>query len=65
MRHKTRLSPYFDRMKSNRIAGIAALLLGALLFMSFPALANAPTVAHEVRAWLWFRRLWLLLWLWY
>ena len=51
MRHKTRLSPYFDRMKSNRIAGIAALLLGAFLFLSFPALANAPTVAHDVRAW--------------
>jgi Na+/H+ antiporter NhaC len=50
-RDKTRLSPYFDRMKSNRIAGIAALLLGGLLFLSFPALANAPAVVHEVRAW--------------
>ena len=38
-------------MKSNRIAGIAALLLGGLLFLSFPALANAPAVVHEVRAW--------------
>lgn len=38
-------------MKTNRIAGIAALLLGGLLFLSFPALANAPAVVHEVRAW--------------
>jgi Na+/H+ antiporter NhaC len=38
-------------MKSNRIAVIAALLLGAFLFLSFPALANAPVIDQDVRVW--------------